>query len=151
MHRETRKSDGLAFKLRAQYLCMTKSEKWRKWGADWVGGGEPQNMPAHPPQTQRHALSSNRIVFSVSPQVEAPSEIGPSGKTRSPSDLSCFVVKSEPVTGVGAAPLYSKWNLLASVSESDSGMQAIVSPEKSILRCTIAPLVSKELVDLHAK
>lgn len=36
-------------------------------------------------------LKIARIVFSVSSQLDAPSEIGPSGKTQSPSDLSNFV------------------------------------------------------------
>lgn len=44
-----------------------------------------------PPQTQAHAVKTAGIVFPVSPPVEARSEMGPSGKAQSPSDLSCFV------------------------------------------------------------
>lgn len=52
-----------------------------------------QNGPPPPPQTQTHqrGLKIARIIFSVSSQLDAPSEIGPSGKTQSPSDLSNFV------------------------------------------------------------
>lgn len=44
-----------------------------------------------PPHTQAHAVKTAGIVFPVSPPVEARSEMGPSGKAQSPSDLSCFV------------------------------------------------------------
>lgn len=48
----------------------------------------PTRYPKH-----KHTccLKTARIIFSVSSQLDAPSEIGPSGKTQSPSDLSNFV------------------------------------------------------------
>lgn len=60
--------------------------------ADQVNGGNGKIRP-HPHCKNKYtcSLKITRSVFSFSPLLDAHSEIGPSGKTQSPSDLSSFV------------------------------------------------------------